>query len=213
MPYNNIIHILTSSDIDNLPYLKQERQGKMENHAVRQILKFVNTFFMIPLFRLGLGAFVGNPITGYIMVLRTVGRKTGKARYFPVNYAIVNGDIYCMVGFGKGTHWYRNIQSQPNIEIITPSGPLAGGAEDVTGTGEYLSIMRQLLKNSGFVGLMAGMNPFSMSDSELREKTKDYPLVRIRPTGVGSGAGDAGGWLWILMLVVTVVVLLTVLLK
>jgi len=166
----------------------------MENHAVRQILKFVNTFFMIPLFRLGLGAFVGNPITGYIMVLRTVGRKTGKARYFPVNYAIVNGDIYCMVGFGKGTHWYRNIQSQPN-------------------TGEYLSIMRQLLKNSGFVGLMAGMNPFSMSDSELREKTKDYPLVRIRPTGVGSGAGDAGGWLWILMLVVTVVVLLTVLLK
>ena len=116
-----------------------------------------------------------------------------------------------MAGFGKGTHWYRNLQSQPNIEIIIPSGPLAGVAEDATNSEEAIHILRQLLKNSGFAGFFAGFNPFAISDTELREKTKDFPLVRIRPTGVGSGAGDAGGWFWVLSLVVSVVVLWLVL--
>ncbi len=116
-----------------------------------------------------------------------------------------------MVGFGKGTHWFRNLQSQPNIEIIIPSGPLAGVAEDATNSEEALLILRQLLKNSGFAGFFAGFNPFTISDTELREKIKDFPLVRIRPTGIGSGAGDAGGWLWILSLVVSVFALWLVL--
>jgi deazaflavin-dependent oxidoreductase (nitroreductase family) len=141
------------------------------------------------------------------MVVKTIGRKTGKERYVPVNYAILDGNIYCMAGFGKGTHWYRNLLAQPNIEIIIPSGPLAGVAEDATNSEEATRILRQLLKNSGIAGFFAGFNPFAKSDTELREKTEEFPLVRIRPTGVGSGASDAGGWLWILRLVVSVVVL------
>jgi deazaflavin-dependent oxidoreductase (nitroreductase family) len=180
----------------------------MTNHILRRILKFINMFFMVPLFRLGLGSFVGNPITGYIMVVKTIGRKTGKERYVPVNYAILDGNIYCMAGFGKDSHWYRNLQAQPNIEIIIPSGPLAGVAEDATNSEEAIFVLRKILKNSGFAGFFAGFNPFTISDTELREKTKDFPLVLIRPTGVGRGAGDAGGWLWI---IVTVVVLWLVL--
>jgi hypothetical protein len=116
-----------------------------------------------------------------------------------------------MAGFGKSTHWYHNLQAQPNIEILIPSGPLAGVAEDATNSEEATVVLRKLIKNSGVPGFLAGLNPFTMSDAELREKTKDYPLVRIRPTGVGSGAGDAGGWLWILSLVISVVVLWLVL--
>jgi deazaflavin-dependent oxidoreductase (nitroreductase family) len=183
----------------------------MASRVIRLILKFINMFFMVPFFRLGLGSFVGNPITGYIMVMKTIGRKTGKERYVPVNYAILDGNVYCMAGFGKGTHWYRNLQAQPYIEIIIPSGTLAGLAEDATISEEAIRIRRRLLKNSGFAGFFAGFNPFTISDTELREKTMDFPLVRIRPTGVGSGAGDAGGWLWILSLGVFVVILWLVL--
>ena len=179
----------------------------MTNKLIRRIFKFINMFFMVPLFRLGLGSFVGNPITGYIMVLKTIGRKTGKERYVPVNYVILDGNIYCMVGFGKESHWYRNLQVQPNIEIIIPSGPVSGRAEDATNSEEAIVVIRKLLKNSGFAGFFAGFNPFTISDTELDEKTKDFPLVCIRPTGIGSGAGDAGGWLWILSLVVSVIVL------
>jgi deazaflavin-dependent oxidoreductase (nitroreductase family) len=183
----------------------------MASCVMRRILKFINMIFMIPLFRLGLGSFVGNPITGYIMVVKTIGRKTGRKRYVPVNYAILDGNIYCMAGFGKSTHWYRNLQAQPNIEIIIPSGPLAGVAEDATNSEEAIRVIRQLLKNSGIAGFFAGFNPFTASDTELCEKTEDFPLIRIRPTGVGSGAGDAGGWLWILSFLVSLGVLWLVL--
>lgn len=183
----------------------------MAKRALRTIFKFVNRFFMVPLFRLGLGPFIGNPITGYIMVMKTTGRKTGKDRYAPVNYAIRDGNIYCMAGFGKDTHWLRNLQEQPNIEIIIPSGPLAGAAEDATNSEEAVHVLRQLLKNSGFAGLLSGFNPYTMSDNELCERTKGYPLIRIRPTGAGSGAGDAGGWLWMLSLGLSVFALWLVL--
>ena len=183
----------------------------MASRIIRRILKFINMIFMVPLFRLGLGSFVGNPITGYIMVVKTIGRTTGKERYVPVNYAILDGNIYCMAGFGKDTHWYRNLQAQPNIEIIITSSALAGVAEDATNSEEAIVVLRKLLKNSGFAGFIAGFNPYTVSDTELREKTRDFPIVRIRPTGVGSGAGDAGGWLWILSLVVAMGVLWLVL--
>ena len=108
-----------------------------------------------------------------------------------------------MAGFGEGTHWFRNLLEQPRIEIIMPGGPLSGIAEDVTQSEEALNILRQILKNSGFAGYFAGFNPSTVSDVNLREKMKNYPLVCISPTGIGSGAGDAGGWHWILSLVLT----------
>jgi hypothetical protein len=88
-----------------------------------------------------------------------------------------------------------------------PGGAIAGVAEDATNSEESIHVIRQLLKNSGFAGFFAGFNPITASDTELRDKTKDYPLIRIRPTGVGSGAGDAGGWLWILSLALSLFVL------
>jgi hypothetical protein len=95
--------------------------------------------------------------------------------------------------------------------MILPSGPLAGEAEDVTDSEQAVEIRRQLLKNGGLAGFLAGFNPYSISDAELCNKTKDFPLIRIRPTGIGSGAGDAGGWLWILTWSVSLVILWLVL--
>ena len=179
----------------------------MVYRILRSFFKVINKMFMVPVFRLGLGKFVGNPITGYIMVMKTIGNKTGKVRYAPANYAIFKGSVYCMAGFGKGTHWYKNMMATPNVEAIIPSGPIAGVAEDATDSEEALHVMRQVFINSGIVGLLAGVNPYTISDSDLREKTKHYPLIRIRPTGIGSGPADAGGWLWILMLVLTIIML------
>lgn len=42
---------------------------------MRRIFWFLNKFFMVPMFRLGFGPFFGNPLSGYIMVLKAIGRK------------------------------------------------------------------------------------------------------------------------------------------
>lgn len=173
---------------------------------LRGFFRLMNKFFMVPMFRLGLGSLVGNPITGYIMVLKMRGRKTGKLRYVPVNYAILDGCVYCISGFGKRSHWMYNLQADPHLELILPGGAIAGMAEDATQAPEGLRALRQVLKNSGIVGLMAGLNAFTITDEKLQEKAGNYPILRIRPAGIGSGAADAGGWLWALFLALTIVI-------
>jgi deazaflavin-dependent oxidoreductase (nitroreductase family) len=164
---------------------------------LRYVFWFLNKFFMVPIFRLGVGPLFGNPIWGYMMVLKTTGRKSGKTRYCPVNYAIMNGNIYCMAGWGHIADWYRNLISNPNIEMILPSGALLGVAEEVRVSTERIEVLRKVLIASGFASFLMGINPYSVSNERLAEKTRQIPLIRIKPCGIGSGASDPGGWLWI----------------
>ena len=165
--------------------------------TIRRIFRLLNKFFMVPMFRLGFGPFIGNPITGYMMVLKVVGCKSGLTRYTPVNYAILNGSVYCLSGFGTVAHWYHNLKANPRIELILPGGAISGLAEEVTDPVERLHVFRQTLKNSGFAGFMLGFNPHTASDEFLREKGSAYPMIRIRPSGIGIGPWDAGGWMWV----------------
>jgi deazaflavin-dependent oxidoreductase (nitroreductase family) len=182
----------------------------MNSVFLRRVFWFFNKVFMVPAFRLGLGSWTGNPVTGYMMVLKTIGRKTGKVRYTPVNYAIMDGYVYCLVGFGRIADWFRNLQSHPKIESMLPSGPIAGVAEEVTDQNVSLKVLRQVLKNAGFAGFFLGINPFTSTDEELQDKARGIPVIRIKPTGVGSGPGDAGGWKWILEVLIVALVLLLV---
>jgi deazaflavin-dependent oxidoreductase (nitroreductase family) len=134
----------------------------------RRLFWVFNKFFMVPMFRLGFGPFMGNPITGYIMVLKTIGRKTGKIRFTPVIYTIMGGNVYCIAGFGKISHWYLNLKADPNLEVILPSGAIAGVAEDVSDPDESLIAFRRMLKSGGFSGFFEGYNPFRASDERMR---------------------------------------------
>lgn len=168
----------------------------MESPFFRRVFNVFNRWVMVPLFRLGLSPLVGNPLTGYIMVLKTTGRKTGLTRYAPVNYAIREGNVYCAAGFGKRSHWFRNLKAHPDLEVMLPGRTIQGTAEEVENPEEKRTAFRQIMKNGGFAGFSLGFNPYTVSDEALQQKTEEYPVVRIRPTGVGSGASDAGGWMW-----------------
>jgi len=178
---------------------------------MRRIFWFLNKFFMVPMFQLGFGAFFGNPLSGYIMVLKTLGRKSGKVRYAPVNYAIHKGSIYCISGGRKTSDWYKNLMAVPEIEVILPSGAVSGRVSEISESGERLAIIRKILMNAGFAGFFEGYNPFTITDEELAHKTADLPLLRIEPVGVANGAFDPGGWAWIWSYVVTFIIILILL--
>ncbi len=173
-------------------------QKSITDRQLKQVFRYLNRA-MILSWRLGLGGW-GNraDISGQIMVLTQTGRKSSRRRRTPVNYTIQNGDIYCVAGFGAGSDWYRNISSNPQVEIWLPHGWWAGVAEDVTGCPEHIYLMRQVMIASGFAARSAGIYPLTMSDEELKQVTADYRLVRIRRTLARTGPGGPGdlAWIW-----------------
>jgi deazaflavin-dependent oxidoreductase (nitroreductase family) len=182
---------------------------------MRLFFRFLNKLFMVPVFRLGLGPVFGNPLSGYVMVLRTIGRKSGKVRYVPVNYAIHNGSIYCLVGFGRTSPWYLNLMATPDIEVIMPSGAVAGHVEEATDSAERTAVIRRILKNAGFATLFEGLNPWRATDEALAAKVAEQPLLKITPCGLGNGACDPGGlaWIWSILAPLAIVLLLVALLR
>ncbi len=173
-------------------------------HLMRRIFWFLNKFFMVPMFRLGLGPFFGNPLTGYIMVMRVIGRRTGKVRLTPVNYAIYKGKVYCISGGRKTSDWYKNLLANPEVELILPGGCLYARVEEVAALDDRCLIVRRILQNAGFAGFFEGYNPWRISDEDLMQKSSDLPLMRFHPLGPGSGPSDAGGWAWVWTFLLTV---------
>jgi deazaflavin-dependent oxidoreductase (nitroreductase family) len=171
--------------------------GVSEDH-LRSIFKQFNRFMML-IWRLGLGRW-GNATKygGYVMVIRHTGRKSGLARHTPVNYAVVNGDIYCVAAFGKSADWHRNLQANPEVELWLPDGRWAGTAEDATDADDATALLRQVIVASGFAGPLFGVNPKKLSDEDFEKLLKDYRLIRIRRTVPVTGPGGPGdlAWIW-----------------
>lgn len=161
--------------------------------------KYLNPF-MLALWRLGLGGWfkVWPEVSGQVMVLAHTGRKSGIQRYQPVNYAVVDGDIYCVAAFGEVSDWYRNIRANPAVEVWLPDGWWTGVAEDVNDFPARLQLVRQVLIASGFAAYAFGMNPNQMTDAEIAAESENYRLVRIRRSAARTGPGGPGdlAWVW-----------------
>ena len=166
---------------------------------LRQGFKYFNRFMLL-MWRLGLGNWVNAwpKVIGRIMVITHTGRKTGLKRQTPVNYALVDGQIYCTAGFGSASDWYRNIQSKPEVEVWLPDGWWTGIAEEFNDPEARLPLLRQVLIGSGFAAFLAGINPYKISDDELDRVTAKYSLLCIRRTEPRTGPGGPGdlAWVW-----------------
>jgi deazaflavin-dependent oxidoreductase (nitroreductase family) len=168
------------------------------NNNLRQGFRYFNQF-MLWMWRLGLGNMINMlpTISGRIMVITHTGRKSGARRQTPVNYCMLAGDIYCVAGFGAGSDWYRNILKDPLVEVWLPDGWWAGNAEDISDSPDRDTLLRQVLIASGFAARAAGIDPHTISDTELEQLTGDYRLVRITRTEARTGPNGPGEFAWV----------------
>jgi len=167
---------------------------------------------MVVVWRLGLGNWVNvwPAVLGRIMVLVQFGRKTAVKRRTPLNYAIIDGDVYCTAGFGKISDWHKNILENPEVEVWLPDGWWAGIATDVSDSGSRLPLLREVLIASGFASHLAGIRPKAISDADLARLTIDYRVVRIERTRALTGYGGPGdlSWVWPVLTVLLLAALL-----
>ncbi len=171
--------------------------AKLEKN-VQQGFRVFNRF-MVLLWRLGLGTSINiwPDGTGRIMVITHTGRKSGLPRRTPVNYAIVNNEIYCTAGFGPGSDWYRNVKTNPKVQVWLPDGWYDGVAEEVTHCPEHTALIREVLIASGFAARAFGINPKTFSDGEIEQATANYRLMHIHRTAARTGPDGPGDLVWV----------------
>jgi deazaflavin-dependent oxidoreductase (nitroreductase family) len=149
-------------------------------NSLRRIFRAGNRF-MVFLWKMGLGKAINAWPAGFgrIMVITHRGRKSGKEYPTPVNYAIVEGEMYCTAGFGSISDWYRNILVYPRVELWLPEGKHIACAEDISNSPQRLFLLRQVIIASGFAGPLFGVDPKKLNDEELNNVSKNYQLVHF----------------------------------
>lgn len=156
-----------------------EWHSMIKRSIARDFFRIINRSIIIPAFQMGLGWLVSNRLTGDIMIIGTVGRRTGKIRYTPVSYARIGGRIYCYQGQVTKGQWYLNLLENPEVEILLPEGRFFSRGIIVDDAFERLAALRVLLRSSGLFSSMYGFDPGTVADEVIEEKTKGIPVIGI----------------------------------
>ncbi len=137
--------------------------------------------FMLLMWKLGLGPLLNSwpAVGGRMLIIEHHGRKSGRQYLTPVNFALVEGEVYCTAGFGPGCDWYRNIMAAPGVRIWLPQGWRAARAADESDSPNRIQVLRQVIIASGFAGPLLGIDQRKVSDEQLAEAAKDYRLVHF----------------------------------
>src|SRR5512138_20446 len=156
------------------------------NYSPAQLQRLRRVFhamnhFMVFMWKMGLGRMMNCWPAGFgrIMVIRHVGRRSGKPYLTPVNYAIVEGEIYSTAGFGPGTDWYRNLMANPDIQLWLPQGNRRAHACDESNSPSRVRLLREIVIASGFAGPLLGVDQKKFTDEQLEKASGDYRLVHF----------------------------------
>lgn len=160
---------------------------------LREAFLVVNRLLAAPLLRAGGGPLLATPVAGSILLLRTTGRKSGLIREAPLGYAIVDGRVVVVAGYGRSAHWFCNALAHPEVEVLLPGALLAGLAEEVTEPDERRAAFRTLVATMGVVGTLTLGDVRGMSDAEVDALAQALPILAITPTAFRPGPFDPGG--------------------
>ena len=170
--------------------------------ASRMAFRYGNRFGMVPFHRAGLAAWLGNPLTGWQLLLTTTGRKSGLPRSTPLGYLVADGAAWVLAGYGSTTLWYRNLVADPAVEVLLPARPpFAAEATEILDPAVRARIVPRLVRSMALPGAMIGCLPWSAPDERILELTAWVPLIRLAPANgetLVPGPDDPGGlgWTW-----------------
>jgi deazaflavin-dependent oxidoreductase (nitroreductase family) len=175
---------------------------KALSDASRTAFRYGNRYFMVPVHRAGLAAWMGSPLTGWQCLVTTIGRRSGLRRHTPLGYLVMDGAAWVMAGYGPSTLWYRNVLDEPRVELLLPGRPpLAALATEERDASVRARIIPPLCRSMALPGAMIGCFPPTSTDERILECVAFVPLVRIVPAdGTPLAAGpedpDGLGWTW-----------------
>ena len=118
-----------------------------------------------------------------VLLLTTIGRKSGLPRVTPVQYEEINGAYYIGAARGAQADWFRNIVANPCVEVQTLQDHFAARAEPITDPARIADFLELRLRRHPVMIramlLMHGL--FRPNRVNIERLASDLALVVIRP--------------------------------
>ena len=132
------------------------------------------------LFRIGLGRL----LEGFILMLYVKGRRSGRIYEMTLMYDVIDGNYVVASARGLDADWLKNLQADPNAEVLVAGERVAVEAEIVSTLDrvvEFLYLRRK--KRPRFVGAVMRLEglPRNASHSDYEAYAAHRAVVTFRP--------------------------------
>ena len=129
-------------------------------------------------YRLGLHRLVSRQV----LLLTTIGRKTGRPRVAPLDYEEEDGTYYIVPNQGTHATWYRNLVAHPEVTIQVGRRRMEAIATPVTDLKLKAHVLRRFAgaRWSSRVKKYYGIPP-GATDEQLLELAPHRAVVAVRP--------------------------------
>ena len=146
-------------------------------------MKYPPNQLMVKRYRAGLGRIIGR----MILLLTTIGRKSGKLHTVAVQYEVVGGRYFIGAGGGLKSDWFQNIQANPHVEIEVGKKRYLCTAEPMLDVEKIADFLEYRLKRHPImIRLILKMDgcSFHPSRQELLEYSRRLAVVVITPDDI-----------------------------
>lgn len=129
-------------------------------------------------YQLGLGDLL-RPLR--LMALTTQGRRTGLARHTVLECRQHGSKLYVVSGWGKQTHWVKNLQANPHVTIQYGQKEIAAQGTIVTDVAESLRALYMFQRTGGvYEAILANMSRTESIDLRtLKQVAGEFTVVRF----------------------------------
>jgi deazaflavin-dependent oxidoreductase (nitroreductase family) len=139
-------------------------------------------------YALGFGPIYGR----LVLLLITIGRKSGLPRVTPLQYEEVDGIYYVAAARGQQADWFRNIVANPHVEVRVRDKHFHGLAEPITDSARIADFLElRLERHPRMIGALFRAQGLSTRPdrAQLEQYAANRALVVIRPNGIQSSEG------------------------
>ena len=151
----------------------------MSPKTIYHRMKFFNTR-MAENYKRGLGP------TRMVLLLNTIGRKSGLPRVTPLQFEEIEGITYIASARGKDADWFKNILAIPNVHVQVRTRQFDAVAEPLTDPARIADFLQLRLQRHPIMvrlimTLFDGL-PLRFSRADLERISKGKALLILNPT-------------------------------
>jgi deazaflavin-dependent oxidoreductase (nitroreductase family) len=131
-------------------------------------------------YALGLGPIIGR----FVLLLTTIGRKSGLMRVTSLQYEEIDGVIYIGSMRGEKADWFQNIAADPHVQVRVGNRRFRGLAEPITDPARIADFLElRLERHPKMVGAMLRSEglPSAPDRSHLEQYAAKIAMVAVKP--------------------------------